>query len=68
MVTKFQELGIGDYFVDAREHGYPVVYKKKSKTTAHPLICGKKGALVRDVEAVPSEVFSKGAAVIKVIV
>ncbi len=66
MVIKFSELKLGDYFVDARVDGYPVVYQKKSLSTAHPLICGKKGALIQDVESVPPEVISKGASVYKI--
>jgi hypothetical protein len=69
MAQKFRDLKINDYFVDCRERKeYPIVYKKKSLSRAHPLINGKKGKLIRDVESVPPEVFSAGAYVIKITV
>lgn len=63
---RFEEMKIGDYFVDLRRGNYPLAYEKKSNSTAYCLINGIKGHLRREDECVPPEVFSYGAPVAKI--
>jgi hypothetical protein len=66
MAVQFRDLRIGDYFVDLRKYNYPIVFQKKSGSTAYPLINGSKCTMIHDHESIPPETFSYGAGVLRI--